>query len=80
VVTLISWSTSGGSQGRCDAKCYEAREPDCDCVCGGRNHGKGLQRAIENTTRLAEGWIGQARARGFRDFQLAPQVQSEPLF
>jgi hypothetical protein len=80
VVTLISWSTSGGSQGRCDAKCYEAREPACHCVCGGRNHGAGLQQAIENTTQHAEAWISQARARGFTDFQLAAQVQSEPLF
>lgn len=80
MVTLISWSTSGGSKGRCDAKCYEAREPACDCICGGRNHGAGLQRAIENTTQQAQGWISQARARGFRDFRLASQVQSEPLF
>lgn len=24
---------------RCDAKCYNAKEPKCNCICGGRNHG-----------------------------------------
>lgn len=33
----------------CDVKCYEALEPICDCVCGGRNHGIGLQQAIRLT-------------------------------
>ena len=80
MVTLISWSTSGGSQGRCDAKCYEAHEPDCDCICAGRNHGKGLQQATENTTQMAQGWIERARAKGHRDFALAPQAQCDPLF
>ncbi len=39
---------------RCDAKCYNAREPDCDCICGGMNHGVGLQQAQENTGDLVD--------------------------
>ena len=64
MTTLISYQSSGGDQGRCDAKCYEAREPDCDCICGGRNHGAGLEQATVNTRDLAEGWVEAARARG----------------
>ena len=82
VTTLISYQSSGGDQGRCDAKCYGAHEPDCDCICGGRNHGAGKQQAIENTRELAEGWIKQARASGqdiaFAD--LAVDAMHEPLF
>lgn len=65
MVTLISWQTSGGTGGRCDAKCYEAHEPDCDCICGGRNHGAGRQQAEENTLELAEGWAAHARTKGW---------------
>ncbi len=59
MTTLISWSNSNGNQGRCDAKCYEATSPDCDCICGGRNHGAGKTKAIENTRSLAERMIDE---------------------
>lgn len=50
---------SNGDQciGKCDANCYNATCPDCDCICGGRNHGVGLKKAIENTQQYAEEWI-----------------------
>ncbi len=48
---------SGELIGRCDARCYDAREPHCECVCGGRNHGAGLERAIEQTREQAEQWV-----------------------
>ena len=82
MTTLISCSFSGGDRGRCDAKCYDAREPDCDCICGGRNHGAGREQAIENTRELAQGWIEQARANG-QDVSaagLALEVTHQPLF
>jgi len=70
MVTLISWSTSGGEQGRCDAKCYEATGPDCDCICGGRNHGAGQDQAIENTRELAATMIAEyAEAYAWPEFQ-----------
>ncbi|MBA7628826.1 hypothetical protein ES703_36322 [subsurface metagenome] len=53
-MTLITTSGSEGTTGRCDARCYNAKGPDCDCCCGGLNHGKGLQKAIENTQKQAE--------------------------
>lgn len=50
MATLIQ--THGGD--RCDARCYEAAGPHCDCVCGGRNHGKGLIKALEETSKSIE--------------------------
>jgi len=51
-MTLITIGNSEGER-RCDARCYDAKGPDCDCVCGGRNHGKGLQAAQEQTAEHA---------------------------
>jgi hypothetical protein len=82
MTTLISYQSSGGDQGRCDAKCYEAREEPCDCICGGWNHGAGLQQATDNTRELAESWIERARANGqdVTDIKLALDVLHVPLF
>lgn len=52
--TLISVGGNSGETGRCDAKCYEAQHPDCDCVCGGINHGKGLMCAQANAQEIAQ--------------------------
>ena len=38
--------------GRCDVRCYDARRLECHCICGGRNHGAGLERALTNTAEL----------------------------
>jgi len=48
MTTLIAAYNSEGCTGRCDAKCYNATYLDCDCICGGRNHGKGQRQAIQN--------------------------------
>lgn len=55
--TLIAVYNSEGCVGRCDAKCYDALHPECDCVCGGRNHGAGRAAATENTRALAAEWV-----------------------
>lgn len=31
----------------CDGRCTGARGPNCDCHCGGENHGKGMVVAAE---------------------------------
>ncbi len=54
MATLITTGNSSGITGRCDAKCHYAVHPECDCVCGGRNHGVGLEQARENTREMAE--------------------------
>jgi len=48
MTTVIAVYSAQGCIGRCDANCYNAAKIDCDCICGGRNHGVGHERAIEN--------------------------------
>lgn len=62
-MTLIAVYNSEGCLGRCNALCYEATTPNCECVCGGANHGAGQKQAIDNTRHMAEGWIEQYARR-----------------
>lgn len=69
--------TVGNSEGerRCDARCYNAKEPGCECVCGGKNHGAGLKQAKQNTAELAESWLDaiaqrEGKTRQELDFQI----------
>lgn len=55
--TMISTRSSSGESRRCDAKCHDATEEKCDCVCGGINHGVGEKQAADNTKELAERMI-----------------------
>jgi hypothetical protein len=82
VTTLIAVYNSEGCAGRCDARCYDAAEPECDCICGGRNHGAGRQQATDNTRELAESWIERARANGqdIISADLAIDAMHQPLF
>lgn len=57
MTTLIAAYSSNGCEGRCDAKCHNATNPECDCICGGMNHGVGVQQAIRNTQEYCERWI-----------------------
>jgi hypothetical protein len=59
MTTLIAVYSSDGCEGRCDAKCYDAKEPVCNCICGGRNHGAGKKRAMQNTQKLFQNWIDE---------------------
>jgi hypothetical protein len=82
-MTLIAVYTSEGCIGRCDAKCYEAQEPACDYICGGMNHGAGVQQAIDNTRVHAEVMIEKyAGAKGLAEFraELGQAVEQLPLF
>ncbi len=82
MTTLIAVYNSEGCVGRCDARCYDAAEPECDCICGGRNHGAGQERALDNTRALAESWLEQARANGqdITHAELAVTAMHQPLF
>jgi hypothetical protein len=82
VTTLIAVYDSEGCIGRCDARCYDAAEDECDCVCNGRNHGAGKQQAVDNTREMAESWLERARADGqdISHAELAVTVTHEPLF
>lgn len=69
MATLIAVYTSEGCIGRCDAKCYEATFHNCNCVCGGHNHGVGLDSAASNTREQAETWlIDYARKNGLSHY------------
>tara|TARA_Y100000310_G_scaffold143479_1_gene142845 strand:+ start:2338 stop:2565 length:228 start_codon:yes stop_codon:yes gene_type:complete len=39
MATVMTWGNSDGTQGRCDAKCHNAAESECDCMCEGKYHG-----------------------------------------
>ena len=52
MTTLISVRCDGKVIGRCDARCYDAKEHDCDCICGGVNHTVGYEVALANTQAL----------------------------
>lgn len=54
MVALITVYNSEGLVGRCDARCYDASEPECTCICGSRNHRAGLQQAMDNTADLVD--------------------------
>jgi len=57
MTTLIAVGNSEGCYGRCDAKCYNASCPECTCICNGANHGKGLEKAMEQTREMYEQWM-----------------------
>jgi hypothetical protein len=82
-MTLIAVYTSEGCIGRCDAKCYAATEPHCDCICDGANHGAGLAVAVDNTRRSAEvmleKYAGTKGLQGFRA-ELGGEVEQLGLF
>jgi hypothetical protein len=70
MTTLIAVYNSGGLVGRCDAKCYNATHPNCQCVCGGKNHATGKQQAMENTRELADTWIKEyTELNGIEDYE-----------
>ena len=43
---------SGNVIGRCDARCYRATEPECVCICRGKNHGVGISKALVNAFEI----------------------------
>jgi hypothetical protein len=53
-MTLIEIrGTDGRLIGRCDARCYNAITPQCECCCGGKNHGRGAGQALAQTREHA---------------------------
>lgn len=57
MTTLIAVYNSDGCVGRCDARCYNAHDDVCECICNGKNHGAGKDRAMDNTRAMAEEWM-----------------------
>lgn len=70
MATLIAVYNSEGCVGRCDAKCYDAQSAECDCICGGANHGTGLDKAVENTRDRVEDWLQEyAKEKGLENYR-----------
>lgn len=79
MATVIAVYNSSGCIGRCDAKCHDAQGPDCDCICGGANHGGGLKAAIQNNQDHWDAIAGNAQewAKG-QPTELGPIVVERP--
>jgi hypothetical protein len=43
-----------GDGRKCDEKCYNAKRIGCHCICGGHNHGLGLEHALKTAHDLQE--------------------------
>ena len=52
MILLEEKDGDGNVLGRCDARCYDAAEPRCVCICGGKNHGLGVSKAILNAAEI----------------------------
>jgi hypothetical protein len=83
MTTLIAVYNSEGCVGRCDARCYNAKEPKCECICGGANHGAGLQQALDNTREYVERWVedyAQKHTISIERTELAEAIQQLGLW
>ncbi|GCE18665.1 hypothetical protein [Dictyobacter kobayashii] len=83
MATLIAVYNSQGCVGRCDARCYDAIHPICTCICGGRNHGAGLEKSIDQTRHMAEQWISSyATQHQLSDFstEIHTECQQQTLW
>lgn len=79
----MSMSVGDRCIGRCDARCYNAEHEDCDCVCGGLNHGAGEQQAINNTRDCWTEWAKDyAKRKGLKQYTTGvnPTVLQFALF
>jgi hypothetical protein len=75
VTTVIAVYDSEGCVGRCDFRCHYAKGSHCDCICGGVNHGAGLDEAIRNNYEK----IGLTR-EDLERFAAAHQLDPADLF
>ena len=79
MTTLISYGNSEGTR-RCDARCYSASAPDCDCICGGMNHGKGFDAAAQNTADHGRAMVEAVAAKkGVTVEELLPGFEFRPV-
>jgi len=76
--TLIAAYNSQGCIGRCDARCYNARDPKCTCICGGRNHGIGRARAVQGTPEWIDELLNQLDAHNRDDPHYQAIILPEP--
>jgi hypothetical protein len=45
---------------QCDSRCYNGEiHVECHCICGGQNHGVGLEQAVNNMLQFANAGLAQ---------------------
>ncbi len=80
-IVLLAVYGSDGCEGRCDARCYNAKSEGCDCCCGGRNHGVGLDQACENVREMYEPILDELkRIHGDTTIECHPSTNQLSLF
>jgi hypothetical protein len=67
VATVIAVYNGYTLVGRCDARCHNAKGPDCHCVCGGALHGIGNKAAAEDCRHLTEDEIVEETVKLFNE-------------
>lgn len=55
-MVLLSQKIGQDATRRCDARCYNAKGGQCDCICGGKNHCAGFEKALANVRDM---FLGQ---------------------
>ena len=54
---IAVYDSDGKCVGKCGYSCYAAQKPECKCICGGENHGKGFRRAMSQSAAITEAII-----------------------
>ena len=54
MTTVYAVYDNYGCVGRCDAKCHNAKGPECRCICGGAFHGVGSKIAVDDRKYLTD--------------------------
>lgn len=74
--TLIAvYNAEGRCISRCDARCHDARQETCRCICGGELHGRGeragRERVLEASGIDLSSWAAE---RGISSRYLSVQM------
>lgn len=73
--SLLTVINHRGPQAHCGSACYNATSPQCDCVCGGENHGRGFAAADLHTAINAQR-LAQTFARTRPELQLSHYIRN----
>jgi hypothetical protein len=69
MTTVLAVYNRHGFVALCDARCHNAKQPTqlkeprrgcCECICGGANHGLGLNHAVLNVAQRRVGLTPEA--------------------
>lgn len=75
-MVLMTEKIGQGPTRRCDARCYNGKHAVCSCICGGKNHGAGLQQAMDNVREI---FLPIIESVGEEGMKLGKQIRAEEL-